>query len=55
MMTTATHPNDPMWTVIQEGGPLHTRGHLPAYVERLRTTGRSEWADRLAAAHPTEL
>ncbi len=55
MMTTATHGQDPMWTVIQEGGPLHTRGHLPAYVERLRATGRTAWADRLAAAHAKEL
>jgi hypothetical protein len=55
MMTTATHPQDPMWTVLQEGGPLHTRGHLPAYVERLRATDRGAWADRLAAAHPKEL
>jgi choline-sulfatase len=55
MMTTATHPQDPMWTVIQEGGPLHTRGHLSAYLERLRATGRGGWADRLAAAHPKEL
>lgn len=55
MMTTATHPQDPMWTVIQEGGPLHTRGHLAAYVERLRATDRGAWADRLAAAHPKEL
>ena len=54
MMTTATHAQDPMWTVIQEGGPLHTRGHLPAYLERLRATGRGDWADRLTAAHPKE-
>jgi arylsulfatase A-like enzyme len=55
MMRTASHGQDPMWTVMQEGGPLHTRGHLPAYLERLRTTGRGEWAARLAAAHPREV
>lgn len=54
MMRTATHPQDPMWTVLGEGGPLHTRGALPKYLERLRQTGRAEWADRLAAAHPDE-
>ncbi|HZT43391.1 MAG TPA: sulfatase [Chthonomonadaceae bacterium] len=55
MMQTATHPEDPMWTVLAEGGPLHTRGHLPAYLERLRTTGRAPWAEILAANHPKEI
>ena len=48
MMRRATNGQDPMWTVIQEGGPFHTRGEMPAYLERLRTTGRAAWADRLA-------
>ena len=50
------HPTgvDPMWTVLQEGGPWHVRGHLEAYLERLRQTGRAEWAERLRAAHPSE-
>ena len=55
MMRTATHGQDPMWTVMHEGGPEHTRGQLPRYLERLRETGRGEWAERLAAAHPREL
>lgn len=55
MMRTATHPQDPMWTVLREGGPLHTRGQLPKYLERLRATDRAAWADRLAARHPTEV
>lgn len=54
MLRTATHPQDPLWTVIREGGPLHTRGQLPRYLQRLRETGRADYADRLAAAHPTE-
>jgi choline-sulfatase len=54
MMRTATHAQDPMWTVRREGGPFHTRGHLPAYLQRLRETGRGIWAERLAAAHPDE-
>jgi choline-sulfatase len=50
------HPNgcDPLETVLAEGGPSHTRGKLPAYLERLRATGRATWADRLAARHPRE-
>ena len=55
MMRTATHPIDPMQTVLAEGGPLHARGRLPAYVKRLRETGRGEFADRLIANHPGEL
>lgn len=54
MMRTATHAQDPMWTVINEGGPLHTRGQLPGYLQRLRDTDRGSWADRLAARHPKE-
>jgi choline-sulfatase len=45
---------DPLDTVRAEGGPLHTRGHLPAYVERLRATGRSRWADVLLERHADE-
>ncbi len=45
---------DPMETVLAEGGPYHTRGHLPAYLERLRETGRGHWADVLAERFPAE-
>jgi choline-sulfatase len=40
---------DPMWTVLREGGPFHTRGKLESYCERLRATGRGHHADRLLA------
>ena len=46
---------DPLLTVLQEGGPLHTQGKLSAYLARLHATGRGQHADRLAALHPTEL
>jgi arylsulfatase A-like enzyme len=46
---------DPLQTVLAEGGPAHTRGHLRAYVDRLRATGRAAWAERLERAHPDEL
>ena len=54
MMDTATNPADPMRTVMTEGGPLHTRGALLAYLERLRNTEREGCADLLAALHPKE-
>jgi hypothetical protein len=38
---------DPMWTVLQEGGPAHTIGALDGYIKRLRATGRSTGADKL--------
>lgn len=55
MMLTATSNVDPMMTVLREGGPFHTRGHLPAYLKRLRATGRAQHAKRLAALHPDEV
>jgi choline-sulfatase len=54
MMRNSTIGFDPMWTVVREGGAFHTRGQLPAYLKRLRETGRSQWADRLIAQHPSE-
>lgn len=47
-------PEDPMDTVRAEGGPFHTRRHLPGYLERLRATGRGHWADVLVERHPLE-
>lgn len=52
MMRSATHPTDPMWTVLAEGGPKHIRGQLPDYIRRLRLTGRDEWASMLEARYP---
>ena len=54
MMRTATHAQDPMWNVLGEGGPQHVRGELPAYLARLRATGRGHLADQLAARHPRD-
>jgi len=45
---------DPMQTVLREGGPYHTRGRLESYCRRLRETGRARHADFLAA-HPAGL
>jgi len=47
-------PVDPMDIVRAEGGPFHIRHHLPAYLDRLRATGRREWADVLVDRHPAE-
>jgi arylsulfatase A-like enzyme len=45
---------DPMQIVLDEGGPYHCRGHLPAYLDRLSETGRGAWAEHLADRHPDE-
>ena len=40
---------DPMLTVLSEGGPTHAQNdQLPAYLRRLRLTGRSQHAEALA-------
>ncbi len=55
MALTSQHDVDPIMTTLREGGPLYMRGQLPAYVERLRATGRGDWADWLTThgARPT--
>ncbi|MBN1669905.1 MAG: sulfatase [Kiritimatiellae bacterium] len=45
---------DPLWTVIREGGPLHARGQLKAYCERLQQTGRGDAIPELKRRHPGE-
>lgn len=55
MMLTSPVNIDPMMTVLREGGPLHTRNTLPAYVRRLRETGRAHHAERLIQLHPDEV
>ena len=54
MMLTSTTNVDPMMTVLREGGAYHTRGELPAYLARLRATGRVQHAERLERLHPGE-
>ena len=54
MMLTMDH-EDPLWTVLREGGPHHAKGHLKDYVERLQATGRGGTAvDELKHRHPRE-
>lgn len=41
---------DPLWSVIAEGGPWHSRGHFEPYMAHLRATGRSQWAQHFEQA-----
>jgi choline-sulfatase len=45
---------DPLWTVIREGGPMHARGMLQSYCERLKTTERADAVPELQKRHPSE-
>ncbi|GGH80173.1 arylsulfatase A-like enzyme [Pullulanibacillus pueri] len=54
MMQTMTFDIDPLWTVIQEGGPYHAKGNLKRYVKRLEETGRGRFVPELMKRHPRE-
>ena len=55
MLRKSPHAVDPIATVLREGGPFHCRGELPAYLDRLRETGREAWAEELARSHGAAL
>ena len=50
------HHQDPLWTVLAEGGPCHARNKIKAhgYEDHLRRTDRAWAIDALKAAHPRE-
>ena len=53
MMASSDSDVDPLWTVMREGGPFHTRGYINAYADRLRASGRAHLADEMLARHAT--
>lgn len=55
MMPDAARGRDPLANVVSEGGPFHVRGELPAYLERLRATGRDDKASALVRKHGKDL
>lgn len=52
-LTRSHAPRDPLRTILDEGGPFHGRGHLPAYLDRLRETGRERWIAPTLERHPS--
>ncbi len=54
MMAQMPDAVDPLWTVMREGGPLHSRGHLPKYCDRLEQTDRGQHVEALKQRHPEE-
>ncbi len=45
---------DPLWTVMREGGPFHAKGHLKNYIKYLKDTNREEVIPELKKRHPQE-
>ena len=43
---------DPLWTVLHEGGPWHSRVDVEWYLDRLEGTGRGGWADHFRQTGP---
>ena len=56
MMQSMPQPydTDPLWTVMEEGGPYHAKGKLKAYCEQLKATGRGWAVEELKKRHPRE-
>ncbi len=54
MMNSMQYDNDPLWTVMKEGGPYHSKGFLKSYSEYLIKTNRAWAVPELKKKHPTE-
>jgi len=51
MMMTSDCAEDPLWRVLREGGPLHSRGCKERFCKYLRRSGRARQADEIEARH----
>ena len=54
MMKSSDCAEDPLWRVMREGGPLHTRGQKAEYCAYLREQGRGHHAEDIERRHPDE-
>ncbi|HOJ31526.1 MAG TPA: sulfatase [bacterium] len=54
MMKKSPYSVDPLWLVLEEGGPFHSRGRLKEYCKRLEQTGRAWAIPELKKRHPGE-
>ena len=54
-MKVSIYDTDPMWTVMREGGPEHSRGEIGAYAQRLAGTARDYGVAALAEKYPDEM
>ncbi len=54
MMQSMDNPTDPLWEVMKDGGPFHSRGELAKYCNRLEETDRKWSIAELKQRHPKE-
>lgn len=54
MMKKSDYAVDPMWTVMKEGGPEHTRGALEGYIKRIAGTNRDYGVKLLRDMYPQD-
>ena len=52
MMKSSHYDVDPMWTVVREGGPFHSRGAFANYLKRLEGTDREFGIQLLREMYP---
>lgn len=52
MMKKSDYAEDPLWTVMREGGPEHCRGMLESYIKRLEGTPRAGLIPKLREQYP---
>lgn len=52
MMDKKKEKIDPMWEIIRDGGPFHTKNKLPAYCEYLKKTGREHYVKMYQEKYP---
>lgn len=52
MMAKSDYSVDPLWTVMKEGGPEHSRGAFAGYIERLKGTRREYGIELLKKMYP---
>ncbi len=50
-MTKSDQAIDPLWQIMREGGPFHTRLALERYIDHLRKTGREQHIPALEARY----
>jgi arylsulfatase A-like enzyme len=54
MMKKKDSPIDPLWVVMQEGGPHHAKGHLREYCNLIKNTDREYAIEEYKRKHPLE-
>jgi choline-sulfatase len=54
MMMSMDEPIDPLWVVMKEGGPYHTKGALKNYCARLEGTERAWAIEQYSHKYPGE-